>query len=69
MVDAEIVAGDEAKLLAEPELDLKPAEKALEPETADTAGMVPDLVIAPMDIEPVAVNDAKQEGDGVSSAL
>lgn len=60
MVVAGTVAGEEDKLLADP---------VLEPETADAEGTDPEPLIIPMDTEPVAVIDAKQEGAGVSSAL
>lgn len=60
VVVAGTVAGEEGKLLA---------DSALEPETADAAGKDPELLIAPMDMDPVAVIESKQEGEGVSSAL
>ena len=60
VVEAETVAGEEDKSLA---------DLALEPETTDDEGMGPELFIVPMDIESVADIEAKQEGGGVSSAL
>ncbi len=60
VVVANTVAGEEDKPLADP---------LFEPETAELAGIDPEILIVPMDIEPLAVIEAKQEGAGVSSAL
>ena len=60
VVVADTVAGEEDKPLADP---------LLEPETAELAGMDPETLIVPMDMEPLPVVEAKQEGAGVSSAL
>ena len=60
VVEADTVAGEEDKSLA---------DLTLEPEIADDAGMDPELLIVPKDTELVADIEAKQKGGGVSSAL
>ena len=60
VVEAETVAGEEEK---------PPVDPALAPEAADEAGIDPELLIVPRDIEPLGVIEAKQEGEGVSSAV